>query len=221
MIDSPNKLLAALENERRYVARKLHDGVAQTTLQLSLEVGICRKLLERNNLDRLATELAQLDERIQAASTQVRALITDLRPPQVEPDATLEMYLQQLVDVHLKQGGPPVEYEFDAAAEAFRLSEQQTVGLARVVQEALLNVRKHAQATTVNLNVGIDEHNFAIVIADDGRGFNVAEIKDRPVDRGGAGLANLQLRTEACGGQLTIDSDPVRRGTTIIIILPR
>lgn len=221
MIDSPDRLLEALENERRYVARELHDGVAQTTLQLSLEVGICRKLLERNKLDLLTTELARLEERIQTASTQVRALIAEMRPPQVEPEANLETHLRQLIDVHLEQGGPPVEYEFEGMATPPDLSEQQILGLARVVQEALLNVRKHAQATSVKLKVGANEHNFTIVIADDGGGFNLAEIKARPVDKGGAGLANLQLRTEATGGKLTIDSDPTRRGTTVTITLPR
>jgi len=62
-------LLNSLENERRYTAKELHDGVAQTTLQLGLQVGICRKLLEHDHMDMLAAELVQLEERIQTAST--------------------------------------------------------------------------------------------------------------------------------------------------------
>jgi two-component system sensor histidine kinase DegS len=79
------KLLQALENERRYTARELHDGVAQTTLQLGLQAGICRKLLERGNLAMLNQELIELEARIQLASTQVRDLIADMRP-QLEPE---------------------------------------------------------------------------------------------------------------------------------------
>jgi glucose-6-phosphate-specific signal transduction histidine kinase len=60
-------LLETLENERRYVARELHDGVAQTTLQLGLQAGICNKLLERGNLEMLAKELAELEKRVLVA----------------------------------------------------------------------------------------------------------------------------------------------------------
>ena len=81
MDDQAARLLDALEDERRYVARELHDSVAQTTLQLGLQAGICRKLLERGNLEMLSRELANLEERIQVASRQVREIISDMRPP--------------------------------------------------------------------------------------------------------------------------------------------
>jgi len=73
--------LQMVENERRYVARELHDGVAQTTQQLILQASLCRKLLERRRLDMLAQELSGLEARAQHASNQVRELITDMRPP--------------------------------------------------------------------------------------------------------------------------------------------
>ena len=78
-----DKLLTALENERRYAARELHDGVAQTTLQLGLQAGICRKLLEHGKLEMLADELAQLETRIQMASGNglFRAFVPTLLRP--------------------------------------------------------------------------------------------------------------------------------------------
>jgi two-component system sensor histidine kinase DegS len=214
-----DKLLTALENERRYVARELHDGVAQTTLQLGLQAGICRKLLEHNKLELLADELAQLEERIQVASNQMRELIADMRPPKVDPDANLDTHLQHIIDIHLERGGPAIEYGFQWSDEAAGLSDQQRLALARVVQEALLNIRKHARAETVRLKLGDDEEKFYVIIADDGRGFDLAEVEARPTDNGGAGLANLRARVEASGGRLTVDSGT--NGTNVTVTLPK
>ena len=214
-----DKLLTALENERRYFARELHDGVAQTTLQLGLQAGICRKLLEHDKLEMLADELAQLEQRIQVASNQLRELIADLRPPKVEPEADLNTYLQQVIDIHLERGGPTIEYQFQWADGAVDLSDGQKLALARVVQEALLNIRKHAQAESVRLTLSDDDQNFYVTISDNGRGFDLAEVEARPTDKGCAGLANLRTRVEASGSRLTIDSG--NNGTNVTVILPK
>jgi two-component system sensor histidine kinase DegS len=221
MINSASKLLEALENERRYIARELHDGVAQTTLQLGLEIGICRKLLEHNKLDLLTAELARLEERIQTASGQVRELIADLRPPQVEPEADLSTRVRQQIDLHLERGGPPVEDDISLIDPGVTLSGQQTLALTRVVQEALLNVRKHAHASQINVRLCHDDEQFGLIISDNGRGFDPSQLVARPTERGGAGLANLQVRVEAIGGKLNIESDTTGQGTTITVTLPR
>jgi two-component system sensor histidine kinase DegS len=214
-----DELLTALENERRYVARELHDGVAQTTLQLGLQAGICRKLLEHGKLEMLAGELAKLEERIQTASGQVRALIADMRPPDIEPDARLRDYLQQVIDIHLERGGPAVEIDFDQTGDTFTLSEAHRLALARVVQEALLNIRKHARAENVELKLGANEAEFFLTVTDDGQGFDPADVQNRPTDKGGAGLANLRVRIEEIGGDLSIDSGP--EGTHLTVTWSR
>jgi two-component system sensor histidine kinase DegS len=214
-------LLEALENERRYTAKELHDGVAQTTLQLGLQVGICRKLLERNNLESLTEELASLEERIGLTSMQVRALIQDLRPPAFEQDALdLNDYIQSAVEVHHQREGVPVSYQYKVSTDAPILSDAQMLGLMRIVQEALLNVRKHSQADGVRLTVSIEEDNLYLTIADDGRGFDPSEVATRAVDKGGVGLTNLRMRTKAVGGNLTVARDSIGSGTKITVILP-
>ena len=219
MINSPDRILKALEDERRYVARELHDGVAQTSLQLGLQAGICRKLLEHNQPEMLADELARLEERIQVASNQMRELIADMRPPKVDPDANLDTHLQHTINIHLERGGPAIEYGCHWSDEAADLSDQQRLALSRVVQEALLNIRKHAQAETVQLILKDDEENYYLIISDDGKGFDLAEVEARPTDKGGAGLANLRTRVEASGSRLTIDSG--NNGTNVTVILPK
>jgi two-component system sensor histidine kinase DegS len=213
-------LLNTLEDERRYVARELHDGVAQTTLQLGLQAGICRKLLERGNLDMLGDELAELEQRIQLASTQVREVIADMRPPQIEPDADLNEYVQRAIDGHLERGGAPVECRCNVS-DFPPCSSQQKLALYRVVQEALLNIRKHADAQNVRIIMANDDKSFSLIISDDGKGFDLNEVKARPVDKGGAGLSNLQVRAQVVGGSLTIGRDTSEQWTEVKISLPK
>jgi two-component system sensor histidine kinase DegS len=212
-------LLNTLEDERRYVARELHDGVAQTTLQLGLQAGICRKLLERGNTEMLANELAQLEERIQLASTQVREMIADMRPPQMDAEAEVMDYIQRAIDVHLERGGPPVDCRFDVS-EFPPSSAQQKLAIFRIVQEALLNIRKHAGAQSVRFSLSNSDQNFHLVIGDNGKGFELDEVKMRPIDKGGAGLANLRIRTQAIGGTLTVDRDVTGEWTEVTITIP-
>jgi two-component system, NarL family, sensor histidine kinase DegS len=211
-------LLTTLEDERRYVARELHDGVAQTTLQLGLQAGICRKMLERGTLDMLANELAELEKRIQLASSQVREVIADMRPPQVEPESDLDEYIQRAIDTHLTRSGAPVECRFEIT-ELPPFSVQQRLAFYRVVQEALLNIRKHARAQNVRLTLTDDDKNINLVIADNGKGFDQEPMQARPRDKGGAGLANLRIRAQVIGGSLSITRDG--EWTAITITLPK
>lgn len=213
--------LKILENERRYVAKELHDGIAQTTLQLGLQAGICRKLLERGNLEMLGQELVALEGRIQLASTQVRDVIADMRPPRLESDAPLLEYLQAAIKTHRDRGGPPLEFEANLPKSPLRLSAVQKLTLTRIVQEVLLNIRKHARAKQVRLCLEADADALYLAIADDGKGFDLAEVEAQPVDRGGAGLANLRARVEALSGELTIARDNTGEGTEVKVTLPR
>ncbi len=212
---SDDKTLKLLETERRYVAREMHDGVAQTVQQLGLQAAICRRLLERSQTERLAEELAGLEERIQKAAGQIREIINDLRPPQVEPAADLIDYLQQAIDTHHQRGGPPVEYSDELSGPLPELASLELLALARMVQEALLNVRKHAQASQVRLVLGETDESFYMIVADNGPGFDPG---GRP---GGAGLANLQARAALLGGTAAISRDAAGEWTEIRISQPK
>lgn len=208
--------LDTLENERRYVAQELHDSVAQSTLQLGLHIGICRKLLERGNIEMATKELAKLEKTIQEASGQVRNMIADMRPPKVDSSEGLAAHLQYVVDLHQKRGGPKLIYRMQIAPDSLNLSPRHTLAVTRIVQEALQNIRKHAEAKNAWLYAAENEQAFWVSIADDGRGFN-HKSPNGDTNHGGAGLANLQARTEASGGTLTIDKGPHGQGTKITV----
>ncbi len=221
MTNQPNPLLEALENERRYVARELHDGIAQTTLQLGLQAGICRKMLERGMTDMLAKELAQLEGRIQLVSSQVRYIISDMRPPLVEADATLTDYIQYVIDIHTERLGPTIAYQALGSDNTFTLSPAQTLILFRIIQETLLNIRKHAQAEHVEFTLSTEGQTLQLTIIDDGKGFDLAKIEGLPKDKGGAGLTNMHHRAKAIGARLIIVSDPSAGGTNVTLVLPK
>jgi signal transduction histidine kinase len=85
----------------------------------------------------------------------------------------------------------------------------------------LLNIRKHANAQNVRISMSNEEKNFCLVISDDGQGFNINKIKAHPIDKGGAGLTNLQVRAQTIGGTLTIRRDVTGQGTEVRLTLPK
>lgn len=209
-----NDWLTVLENERRYVAKELHDGVAQTTLQLGLQAGICRKLAERGDTDMLDQELATLEDRIHLASNQIREMISDMRPPAVEEDTLLSGYIQHVIEIHRDRSGPPIDYQCSALPS---LSQPETLTLIRILQEGLLNIRKHAQAQNIRLTFSETEHCYLMELSDDGQGFEGSETE--PIEQAQAGLSNMQARARAIGGSLKIARDPVREWTKLTLAL--
>jgi two-component system sensor histidine kinase DegS len=213
-------LLSALENERRFVARELHDGVAQTAQQLGLHGGICRKFAERGEMDKLAGQLTELEERIQLVSTQIREMISDLRRPLVDRGSGLLEYLDHAIEAHKQRGGIAITYRNRIEGEFPTLSAEQILTIYRIVQESLLNTHKHAEAKNVLLDLSADEKNIYVTVADDGKGFDLAEVKRRPVDKGGAGIANMHLRIRAINGTLVISKGTTAGGTAILVSVP-
>jgi two-component system sensor histidine kinase DegS len=208
-----------VENERRYVARELHDGVAQTTQQLILQASLCRKLLERRRLDMLAEELSSLETRAQHASNQVRELITDMRPPRAELAAPFVEWVRAEIDAHLTRGGPPTEFELQTRKPIPDLPGEARVALVRILQEALLNARKHARARQMEVTLSMDDGTLRLTVADDGQGFSPSGLRARPPDQGGAGLQAMRYRAVALGGQFRVETG-LGQGTRVEASIP-
>jgi len=208
-----------VENERRYVARELHDGVAQTTQQLILQAGLCRKLLERRRLEALSEELATLEERAHYASKQVRELIADMRPPTVEPNAPFVEWIRGEIDAHLARGGPPTEFELQTRRPVPDLPAERRLALIRILQEALLNARKHAQARQMTVTLLVEDNTLRLIVTDNGRGFRPSELLARPPETRGAGLQVMRLRAQALGGEFKVQTGP-GQGTRVEARVP-
>ena len=211
--------LQLVENERSYVARELHDGVAQTTQQIILQAGLCRKLLDRRRLETLAEELDTLEARAQHASQQVRQLITDMRPPRGEPDALFVEWVRAEINTHLTRGGPPIDFELLAQQPIPTLPDTTRIALLRILQEALLNARKHAQAQHMSVTLVFEENTLRLIVKDDGRGFSPSELQARPAEAGGAGLQLMRARAQVLGGEFTVWTGP-DQGTHVDATIP-
>ena len=208
------QVLAAQEDERKRIARELHDETAQSLTTLLIRL----KILEKA---RTATEMrGQIDElRELTAQTleAVRKLAVELRPATLD-DLGLLAALEAYAESYSSRLPIRVTFRSDGFGEGEgRLPSQVELVLYRVVQEALTNVAKHASADAVQVELHRTPHEVTAVVTDDGDGFNVDEMM-RSRERG-LGLFGMQERLALVQGQLVIDSGP-GRGTRINARVP-
>ena len=199
--------LAAGE-ERAHLARELHDSVTQALFSMTLVSRSVEMLLE-SDPDTARAHLAQLRELQREALAEMRALIFELRPGNLEQDG-----LVRAVKTHSAalQGrlGLPVVVESDLE-DRLPLAAEEV--LYRIAQEALHNVVKHAAARQVRVEIRQRDGGVQLRVADDGKGFDPAKVPD-----GHLGLAGMRARTERVGGTFACESEP-GSGTTIEVVL--
>ncbi|ADU51328.1 DegS sensor signal transduction histidine kinase [Thermaerobacter marianensis DSM 12885] len=204
-------LLKAQEEERRRLARDIHDGPAQMLANVVLRVEVCQRLLDED-VARAREELERLKALTRESLQDVRKIIFDLRPMALD-DLGLLPALRQYVAGFIEKTGLPVELVSRGSAR--RLDPAVEITVYRVLQEALNNVWKHAGASRVVLRVEFAAQRLWAEVADDGCGFDPAA--PRGTDR--FGLANMQERVAMVGGRLEIRSRP-GHGTRVRLEIP-
>jgi signal transduction histidine kinase len=202
-------LIRAREEERLRVAADIHDDAIQLMSAANFRV---QQLRLRLHDEAVRGILDKLQEAITLSSSHLRQLIFDLRPSGLEDGSlgpALRVYLEHM---HSDTG---ITYRLDD-----RLSAQAPDGTAlliyRNVLEVLANVRKHARASTVAVELHDVEDGYLIRIVDDGVGYDPADIEDRP---GHLGLVLIRERAELAGGWCRIESSP-GTGTTVEFWVP-
>ena len=194
--------------ERKRLARELHDSVTQTLFSIGLTAEAAAALVDADPA-RAKAELEHLQELTQAAMREMRSLIFELRPAELETDGLMAT-LRKHVDVLTRVYDCEIAVSLDAA---HALAPDVERGLLRIAQEALANALKHSGAGRVELGLGTHDSVVVLRVADDGRGFDPAEAIARSRR---LGLTSMRERVEALGGELTIDSAP-GRGTTVTV----
>jgi signal transduction histidine kinase len=190
--------------ERKRLARELHDSVTQTLFSIGLTAEAASELV-RSDPQRARAELETLQELTQAALEEMRSLIFELRPAELETDG-LAAALAKHVDVLRRLYPQRIELSFDGDG---RLPSPVERGLLRIAQEALTNALRHADAERVELVLDARDSHARLRVVDDGRGFDVDAARARHL-----GLTSMRERAEALGGRLAIDSTP-GRGTAV------
>jgi len=207
----------AVVAEREWIARELHDTVAQVLGYVNTKAQAAQELLRAGQSERAALQIGQLAVAARAAYADVREGILGLRAsrsPQRGFSDTLRDYLdhwqeQSGVRANLgEQGVPGCGLDISPLAE---------IQLLRIIQEALSNVRKHARAEHVQVQLSVRESTVTVAVADDGIGFDPASLGRAGFPR--FGLATMRERAEAIGGTIAIDS-AVGHGTQVMIQVP-
>ncbi|HEX9638436.1 MAG TPA: sensor histidine kinase [Acidobacteriota bacterium] len=203
------------EEERRRLARELHDGIGQTLSALKIQLERLERLAEGANPD-LPTRLADSVELVGRALNETRELSRLLRPPVLD-GLGLEAALRWLARTLEQRTGLRVDLDIDGLEE--RLEPDLETLVFRVVQEALNNVVKHAEVSEAKVVLQAAAGRLKFSVFDGGRGFDAASIMRVTSESSGCGLRGIQDRVELFGGRLELRSRP-GAGTEIDIRLP-
>ncbi len=204
------------EEERKRIARDLHDETAQALYALTRQVDNFIRNSSGVLTPETTTFLTDLEEQIRNTLQGVRRFSQNLRPPMLD-DFGLMASLRWLVRDMQQRGS--IETSLSVKGEEKRLAADVELAVFRVVQEALTNVEKHAQASKLEMTISFTAESLDILIKDNGKGFELSgELSDLP--RGGRlGLVGMDERVRLIGGKLDIESG-TDKGTTVSIHVP-
>lgn len=220
------RIMTAQEEERKRIARELHDETIQATAALGLSVEIAALQLKENRLS--AGALSRLKSNIDQLIDGINALIRDLRPPLLD-DLGMESALRALLQKHLR----PADIDFDLEVSPQflqqleapldrKLKEDRELLLFRIVQEAIVNISRHSQASHAVIRMNVENGSLRVTVEDNGKGFDLQEIETRFESRqdGGFGLLGMKERVELLGGEMEIHTSPEGGGTSLRLTIP-
>ena len=207
------QLVNAQEQERKHLARELHDELGQrlTALKLMLHSTLPHEAPGSPGWHTAEREVSEL-------IAQVRAISVSLRPPALDL-FPLEVAVRQMLERHFC--GSAIDVEFEAAGVPETLDETRKITAYRLVQESLTNITRHAAATrvVVEMNGGEYGDELEIIVRDNGRGFDVNTAEDASRALASSGLCGMRERVELLGGSLQIISG-TGQGTRVLACLP-
>lgn len=219
-IDDANRQRATLiinaqEEERKRVARELHDETSQVLTSLLISLAILEESITSQVARDRITETRQLAHQTLRA---IRNLSLDLRPSALDDLGLLPALRWYIKEYQQKFA---LEVDFQATGLKERLPSELETVLYRIVQEALTNVARHAHAHAVKVRLEEDQQAIHVHIVDDGRGFDAEKLQKMPGpgQEHGWGLVGMHERADLLGGALTISSSP-GKGTTIDAHIP-
>jgi len=207
------RIVEAHEAERNRLAQEIHDGPAQALSNAIFQVEYIERVIESDPL--LArTELRYLRELLRRELGDVRAFISQLRPPLLD-ELGLHGAIMDTVQHNQALTGLMITTELTAPVDILSDSEQ-TVAL-RVAQEALQNIRKHAAASHVVVSTRLEDTDWVLEVTDDGRGFDLGAVAAR--GRRNFGLQFMRERAELIGARIDVRSRP-DDGTVVRLAIP-
>ena len=210
--DLQRQIVEALEFERARMAREIHDGPAQALSNAILQLEVVERLLARDPA-LAGAELRLLRDVLRRELDNMRSYISELRPP-ILADLGLAGAIRDTADHVAGLVQIPISVDVDPAIAAVPASAHLVV--LRIIQEALQNVRKHADATSVSIRAVIDGEDVALEIRDNGRGFD--RLGALEAGRRKFGIQFMRERAESIGAQFEVRSHP-DDGTLVRLVI--
>lgn len=210
-----DKIVNKEEEARHKLARDLHDGPTQDVAAIAMRLNFARLLVERDPA-RARAELGRLEDLAHRTVKEIRSMLFTLRPIILETEglvAALNQYAENLRE----NDNLPVEVDPERYKDCLDI-EMQGVVFA-ILEEAINNARKHAQASRIWVRLAVDRDLFVAQVIDNGRGFDVQAVESNYGSRGSLGMINLKERAELIGGTVNIESTP-GQGTRITLLVP-
>jgi signal transduction histidine kinase len=201
---------AGVLEERQRLARELHDSVTQSLYGIGLYAEAAGRALSEGDAQSAGARLREIGETTQEALGEMRLLLFELRPPQLEEAGLAAGLRSRLQAVETRAG---LKVEFDCRGDQW-LPPETEQDLYRLAQEALNNVLKHAHAHRVRVRLDLTGDRAVLEIADDGVGFDASQSQV-----GGYGLPGMRERAERLGGALQVESVP-GAGTRVRVEAP-
>ncbi|OGO78717.1 MAG: histidine kinase [Clostridiales bacterium GWB2_37_7] len=208
------KIIKAQEEERKRVAREIHDGPAQLMANLVIKTELCEKLVDKNPIQ-VKMELNSLKELARVSLKDVRKIIYDLRPMSLD-DLGLIPTVQRFIANYIDETKQNVELL--VFGEPSALAPIAELAVFRIIQESLNNIRKHAHAKYIHVKLEFIAESIKLIISDDGKGFDKGNVKSKDID-GGYGLLSMKERVDLLNGKLEVISTP-GKGTKIFASIP-
>jgi signal transduction histidine kinase len=208
LMDLAQYLQRVREDERGHLARELHDELGGLLTTAKLDIARVRKRVEGAG-EEVAETLQHLGQTLDAGIALKRRIIEDLRPSSLD-----SLGLQRTLEIQCEEFSQRAELRVQAEIADLKLDPERALAVYRVVQEALTNIAKYAQASEVRVLLQQSGERALLRVVDNGRGFDTQQER-----KGGHGLTGMRFRMRSCGGEFALRSAP-GQGTTIEATLP-
>jgi len=218
LVNLSKKILTAHDDERKRMARDIHDGPAQTVVNLNLKAEITKKYLEKGDIESALKQMNILQSQVHEASKDIRNIIYNLKPSWL--DEGLFKAVSSRAKVFEETSGVHTSIEYDGDDQI--LPQYMTNAIFNMIQEALTNISKYAEATKVSIQIKVALSALHVEVIDNGKGFDFGTVTEKIQNRNagsGFGLEGMRERISLLRGNLNISS-ALGCGTRIMVDIP-
>jgi signal transduction histidine kinase len=208
------RLLRSQDEERRHIARELHDSVGQTLTVLDINLELFMQGTEYKSSE-VASKIEEIQKTVQQLHREIRTTSYLLHPPLLDESglySAISWYLQGL------QERSGLEVRFEVSEQFGRLPSDLELVIFRLVQESLTNIHRHSESKTASIRIDRESNQIALDIRDQGKGMSSERMAEIQSGRSGVGIRGMRERLRQFEGTMNIESDS--SGTRIFAIIP-